>query len=329
MQLYKDKNGYWYIHYKKNGKRNRTSTKCKLKKDALIELQNFSLDKSPKVKQNYTFFEYYKLFINKIKHTHKNKTIYNYNNTFNFVQKYCHDGNLEQVTKNDIQQYTQKRISEHSIYQARIDLINLRRIFNSAIEDDLITKNPCKYIKIKIPEKTPLFFTEDEFDKLISHIENQDMKDLYIFAVNTGLRLNELRNLKFENIQNQSIILDNHSELTKTNKVRSIPLNQKALDIIQKRDYKSNNSPELVFTFRGFKLSEDYATKQLKKYIKLSGLNKKLNFHSLRHTFASWLVQKGVDLYVVKELLGHTSITTTEIYAHLRKDNLEDAVKLL
>ena len=71
------------------------------------------------------------------------------------------------------------------------------------------------------------------------------------------------------------------------------------------------------------------ATHKLKKYIKLAGLNPKLNFHSLRHTFASWLVQKGVDLYIVKELLGHTSITTTEIYAHLKKDNLHDAVKLL
>ena len=76
-------------------------------------------------------------------------------------------------------------------------------------------------------------------------------------------------------------------------------------------------------------ISQDRITKTFKKYVIKSKLNPKLKFHSLRHTFASWLVQRGVSIYEVSKLLGHSDIKVTEIYAHLKPENLRNAVELL
>ena len=70
-------------------------------------------------------------------------------------------------------------------------------------------------------------------------------------------------------------------------------------------------------------------THKFKSYVKKAEINPKLNFHSLRHTFASWLVQKGATIYDVSKLLGHSTIKSTEVYAHLRVDELRGAVERL
>ena len=79
----------------------------------------------------------------------------------------------------------------------------------------------------------------------------------------------------------------------------------------------------------GVKLNSDFISKQFKKAIRKAELSEEIHFHSLRHSFASALVQRGVSLYAVKELLGHENIKTTQIYSHLQKENLMEAVNLL
>ena len=79
----------------------------------------------------------------------------------------------------------------------------------------------------------------------------------------------------------------------------------------------------------GIKLNENFISKQFKKSVRAAGLDDKIHFHTLRHSFASMLVQRGVSLYVVKDLLGHEDLSTTQIYSHLQKQNLMDAVNLL
>ena len=78
-----------------------------------------------------------------------------------------------------------------------------------------------------------------------------------------------------------------------------------------------------------FNYKPDYVSRKFKKYVLKAELNPKYKFHSLRHTCASWLVQAGVSLYIVKELLGHSSISVTEIYSHLRTDDLRKSIELL
>ena len=129
------------------------------------------------------------------------------------------------------------------------------------------------------------------------------------------------------NCERKIVILDNQCHIKKGKKVRTLPLNNKSSHILEKR-YKNKTSSS-VFTYEGNPLSQDYLSHKFAGYVKKSELNKKLNFHSLRHTFASWLVQKGVSIYEVSKLLGHADITTTQIYAHLRSDDLRDAVERL
>lgn len=71
----------------------------------------------------------------------------------------------------------------------------------------------------------------------------------------------------------------------------------------------------VFFRYEGIKLNEDFVSKQFKKSVRAAGLNDKIHFHTLRHSFASMLVQRGVSLYVVKELLGHEDLSTTQIYS--------------
>ena len=78
----------------------------------------------------------------------------------------------------------------------------------------------------------------------------------------------------------------------------------------------------------GIKFNNDYVTKNFKKAVRKAELNDKIHFHTLRHSFASRLVQRGASIYVVKELLGHSDVSTTQIYSHLEHKNLKDVMNL-
>ena len=166
-------------------------------------------------------------------------------------------------------------------------------------------------------------------NKLLNVIANKDLTDLIEFAVNTGLRQMEILTLEWNQIDfsNRILILDNRNHLTKSKKIRTIPLNTKALQIITEREREKTTN--LIFTYKGLSIKQYFISKSFKTYVKKSNLNPKLNFHSLRHTFASWLVQKGVSIYEVSKLLGHSDIKVTEIYSHLRAEDLRESVNKL
>ncbi len=90
-----------------------------------------------------------------------------------------------------------------------------------------------------------------------------------------------------------------------------------------------NNNNYIFCRVMGIKLNEDYVSKKFKIAVRDAGINDNIHFHTLRHSFASRLIQKGASLFVVKELLGHEDIKTTQIYSHLQTQNLVDAVTLL
>jgi len=124
------------------------------------------------------------------------------------------------------------------------------------------------------------------------------------------------------------LILDNRNHITKSKKIRSIPLNKTAVEVLLRRK-ESNSYNQKIFIHKGRELIPKRVQNNFRKFIKETGLNPKLNFHSLRHTFASWLVQKGVSIYEVSKLLGHSDLKTTLIYAHLTTKNLRDAVYVI
>jgi site-specific recombinase XerD len=135
------------------------------------------------------------------------------------------------------------------------------------------------------------------------------------------------------NFNNHSITVKcSNNFTTKSKKERLIPLTDNLIMLLHDRFscIKDSSSGEYVFTrIRGIKLYHSFISKKFKKAVRLAGLDEKIHFHTLRHSFASLLVQRGVSLYVVKELLGHEDLTTTQIYSHLKKENLFEAISVL
>jgi len=332
--LSKRKNGNYYIYYLNEvGKRACISTKCKLKNEALKFLSNFKnqleerkVNKVFPISLAKFFFEYLKY--SESIHTYKStQTI---RSAVNSLLKYFGSIQLSDVNKKGISDYLQQRTNQVSPYVVKREIAYLSAMFNWAITKRYANDNLTNGIKKpKLPQKQPLYFSETDFGILLRTIDNQDIKDLINIATLTGLRQMELITLTWQQVafKNKILTLDNRNHFTKSKRIRTIPLNVKALQILTERQMKCD--AEFIFTYNNQPIKQDFISKKFKKYVLKAGLNRKLNFHSLRHTFASWLVQRGVSIYEVSKLLGHSSISVTEIYSHLRAEDLREAVEKL
>ena len=169
---------------------------------------------------------------------------------------------------------------------------------------------------------------------IVSNTPYQYLKDIFITAFYTGLRLGEIINMKWSWIdftQNCITVKCSEEFLTKSKKDRIVPMSEKVRSLLTSRFQSNLHSPEefVFYHFKGRKLHQETISKQFKDVVRKFNLDDKIHFHTLRHSFASMLVQRGVSLYVVKELLGHEDLSTTQIYSHLQSQNLKDAVNLL
>ncbi len=333
MYLSKRENGIYYLYFETDGRLKKISTRAKLKSEALRFLSNFQHElrrrKESKLEtidiQQFSF-----KFLRQFEPGHSPKSLADYITTFRQLEKHFGNADLKTIGPNALAEYIARRIRETSVYAARKDYINLSACFNWAVKNNFLLENPCKEIpKPRVPERLPIFFSEAEFQVLLAQIDSRDMKDLVLFAVNTGLRQMELLTLEWNqvNLERKSIVLDNRGHITKSKKIRSVPLNDRASAVLQGRRDRTFGS--LVFTMEGEPGRQHKVSQGFKKYVRRTKLNPKLNFHSLRHTFASWLVQRGVSIYQVSKLLGHSSVNVTAIYSHLQPDDLRDSVSKL
>jgi site-specific recombinase XerD len=133
--------------------------------------------------------------------------------------------------------------------------------------------------------------------------------------------------LKTYNVDLARRLIYIHSKPTfrsKWGKQRVIPLNDQMVDMLGL--LPRHDATDYVFTFQGRKVAEDYLTHIFTEYVRAAGIAKRLHFHSLRHTYATWLVQAGVSIYEVQKLLGHSSIEMTHVYSHLQSEHLRETV---
>ena len=333
MFLFKRK-GIYYLEYSEDGgKPKRVSTGKRFKQEALEFLRNFNEQLRQREEQktvSVSVKDFAEQFLKYSEGVHTVKTTKAFRVTFGMLERCFGNVKLTEITTQQLERFFTTRIKEASVYAARRDYINLSSAFNKAVRDKELRENPCKGIgKIRIPEKLPLFFSPDEFQALLTVIDKPDIRQLVEFAGNTGLRQMELLTLRWEqvNLADGILILDNRTHTTKSKKVRTVPLNRKAQAILAER--KEIAETEFVFTVNHKPITQDSITKIFKKYIVKAKLNPKLSFHSLRHTFASWLVQRGVSIYQVSKLLGHSSVNVTAIYSHLQPDDLRESVSKL
>lgn len=333
MFLTKRSNKVYYVVYGSAEKRKYVSTGTKKKKEADDFLKVFREMQTERESLNYipiALKDFLWKFLLYAEPTHTDSTIRNYKTTFKFVKLFFGNIQLSEITTLKLQEYFQKRYKDSSIFAVRKDHINLSSAFSWAVDQKYLLENPCRKIKrYKLPEKLPLYFSEKEFERLLETIDNDDIKDLVIFAVKTGLRQMEILTLLKSQVilENRTIILDNQNHITKSKKIRTIPLSNDAFLIIQKRMnlYKS----ELLFTLGEDPIKQDYISKQFKKYVMAAKVNPRLHFHSLRHSFITWLLKKGASIYNVSKLAGHENLSTTEIYSHLISEDLRSTTELL
>jgi len=334
MFLSKNQNGIWYVYYENlQGKRRCKTTGTKHKNEAVRFFNIFKKKIQDELLQDVipiTLKKFSFDFMRRSEPFFTWKTIKVYKTTFKLLIEHFGDLQLAELTTRMIEDYLLMRATKVSIFAARRDLICLSASFNKAVKDNYLLKNPCQGIKrFKLPEVQPKFYSKEDLEKLLAVMnDNEDMRDAVIFSVNSGLRQMEMITLTWNqvNLIDRIVVLDNASHITKTKRIRSIPLNPDAYEIIEKRSLKRIEGIEYVFTINSKMIDPNRLTQKFKKYVYAAKINSKLNWHALRHTFASWLVQSGVSIYVVSKLLGHSNVQTTEIYSHLRRDDFINAV---
>ena len=236
-----------------------------------------------------------------------------------------------------IKNYLYKSFSDKkSISQAR-SISAIKSFFNYLIFEGYIKDSPISNIESpKQEKKLPKVLTEEEIKKLINSIDlNHDFgqrnKTIIEILYGTGIRVSELINLKLSNIFFKENII---KVIGKGNKERFVPLgeiasNEMKIYINNRNRLKiDSKSSDILFLNRyGRGLTRSMIFKIISDASKRIGLDKKISPHTLRHSFATHLIKNGADLRTIQMILGHESITTTEIYTHLDTLHLEEVLK--
>ena len=326
----------FYLYFKdENGKRIKVSTGCKTKSHAISFLQSFNKQEY-KRKEHFRkvlFSTFYDEYFEYATGVFTPKTLRTYKCAFREAIRLIGDVPIDTITLKAVEQFASIKKNETSAWSARKYLICLASAFQKAIDWKIISENPFRKVKKpKTPEVLPTYLSPTEFNTLIRYIPNLELQDLIYTALLTGLRLAELRSLQWKdiNFENRYIVVGNSDYFTTKNKrTRVVPMNTELLSRLTKRKQRVRFDCDWVFcNHRGAQISENTTSKIFKNYVKFAGINPKIHFHSLRHSYASALVKEGISLYAVQKLLGHRSIKTTEIYSHLSPEQLHKEVEV-
>lgn len=261
-----------------------------------------------------------------------------YKQVLNDFHNYIGKKNVITVNEDDISNY----IANLNINNLNANSINnvitiLRNFFKYLIRENVIDKNPLEYIhNLKITKLLPKYLSIGEIKLLLeinieSNIDfrNKTMIEL-LYA--TGIRVSELINLKLNDIDIYMAIL---KTMGKGSKERIVPIGEIALYYIKEYINKyrplllKNISSEYLFINNKTKtkITREQFYRIINKVAKKQGIIKKISPHTLRHSFATHLLDRGADLRIIQELLGHSSITTTQIYTHTSKEMLKKSYK--
>ena len=246
--------------------------------------------------------------------------------------------NPTKIDKETIQQFVyqqSKLVSPRS--QARI-ISGLRSFFDYLMFEDYREDNPLDLIEApKIGRKLPDTLSNEDIDTLISaidlsHPQGQRNKTIIEMLYACGLRVSELINLQLSDLFFAEGFI---KVLGKGNKSRFVPIHDSTIKLlslyintIRNKENPKKNAEDIIFlNRRGNRLSRQMIFIILNDLATKINLNKKIGPHTLRHSFATHLLQNGADLRIIQQLLGHESITTTEVYVHLDKTYLQDVVE--
>jgi integrase len=325
--LFKRPNGFWYILFTVDGRRKWKSTRTGRKSEAIKLLRSFEdpPKEQPKSSKLSAFIDEFLTYA-RVNYARASTDIFIV--CLRNLLAIAGDCALTSLEPRHVDLYKTQALPKKSPVTVNIELRSLRTIFNYALRWKLMDTNPFTRVPlVRVPELPPVHFTRQEFQAVLAAIDHDWLKEMVTFTLLTGMRRGEVANLKWSDVDLTRKLAHVHSTPTfrsKWGKQRMIPLNEWIVQRLSERF--GNNGSEYVFTFEGTKVSESYLSHKFTDYVRAAGLMKKLHFHSLRHTFATWLVQDGVSIYEIQKLLGHSSIEMTQIYSHLQSEQLHETV---
>ena len=301
-----------------------------------------------KTKQSKPFENLYNLeslldkFLNYLEFEKNNspKTLENYSLWLNRFVSYIWNVDVRDIKAMHILDYrmylNQLGLSKKTVnYHA----VALRSFFKFCLKNDIDCISPDKIELAKMPSREVNFLTQEEVQKILDapfEYEKNDLirkRDSAILNIlyGTGLRVTELISLKRSQLDSET---KQFSVMWKWSKIRAIFMTEKAKEALV--DYLKARSDDSEYLFislsqnsRGQKLSRNSVEEIVKKYKNLAWIKKKVTPHTLRHSFATALLQKWADLRAVQALLWHSSITTTQIYTHVDDKYLKGVHDLL
>lgn len=242
------------------------------------------------------------------------QTIRNYLSAIKLFLEYVKKLHLKDVTDKELQDYlfyckTEKKYSYSSMKQVIASISYLyKKVFNKPIPEAL-------NIELRKPSTLPTILSAKEISIILSATENIKHKTILLLIYSGGLRLGELINLKITDIDSEAMKI--HVRQGKGKKDRYIMLSENVLYLLRKY-YKLYKPKEFIIEGqKGGIYSPKSVQSVFKTSLKKAGIKKKATVHSLRHSFATHLLDDGTDIRYIQELLGHKRLETTQIYTHV------------
>lgn len=227
--------------------------------------------------------------------------------------------NLRDLNNQDLKDYLLYKIDQKLSSQT----ISLYANAINYLYRDIFKK--IDFIPIKHPKKTqrlPVILSRSEILKIIDQIKNLKYRLMISLAYASGLRVSEVVNLKVKDVDIEGMMI--HLKNAKGKKDRITIFPEKLKNEVNDLIFGKKGNDYVFASERGGKLSTRTAQKIFERALTRSGINKLATFHSLRHSFATHLLENGVDIRYVQELLGHANIRTTQIYTHVTNPSLKN-----
>jgi integrase len=317
------KGKYWYVDYVADGRRHREKH-GKYKKLAELHINEIELQiarEELRIPNDAAIDKFFENFLNcaeahvRPKTLEKHRTVIS--NFEEFRSKFKSVNILSKVSRRFVEEFKLSRLNKVSMTTVNHDVKVLSIIFNHAVEKNLLRRNPVKDVKrFSVETRQDRFFSREEIRKILDNC-SQQMYSAYMILLHTGMRKGELANLEWDDVDLERRIIkvgpkDGWSP--KGNKGTEIPINDDLHEVLIRQRGRSTGTHVVEKAnkkpyYRGLWL-------KFKRLARKLGI-KDANIHTFRHTFASYLVMKGIDILTVKELLGHSDITMTMRYAHL------------
>lgn len=262
--------------------------------------------------------------INKAASTHQRSK-----STVKQLKRFFGDFNIAAIHPRDISSYKEKRRKEGaSPKSVNNELVLMGHAFNLAMKEwEWVNSNPVSMVsKERVDNLRERWLTRDEERRLLN-ASPRWLQEIIVFALNTGLRRGEVVKLRWPDINISRRTLTLREQKNKC--VDTLPLNAATMEILQARSkIKSISSDFVFFSKAGTQMDGDNLYRSFGLARNKAGVTD-LRFHDLRHTFATRLVQAGVDIYKVQRLMRHKSPQMTQRYAHHNPESLRDGVEVL